>query len=139
MSEEQIPVTHVVDIPTGDGKTVRTYTVHQFSPLDGRKILAGYPLAVLAKEHTYANNEIAMRQLLKYCSAEVDGVDVHLIDDGLINTLVPDWWTLVQLEFACLKFNCTFLEGTDLFEVAKTGMTNMLKQLVAEHLERISK
>lgn len=128
-----------VQIPTGDGVTLREYNVHQFSPLDGREIIAGYPLAVLNKEHTYKSNEAAMRKLLAYCSVTVGEDEVHLTDDALVNQYVPDWWTLVQLEFACLKHNCSFLAGTELLTVAKASMTNMLKQLVAEHLERIAK
>ncbi len=128
-----------VQIPTGDGATVITYNVHKFSPLDGRAILAGYPLAILVKEHTYDGNVAAMKMLMKYVSITVDGEEVHITDDELLNQHIPDWWTLVQLEFECLKFNCSFLAGTNFYEVAKTGMTNMLRQLVADHLERLNK
>lgn len=127
-----------VYIPTGDGKTVLAFNVHKFSPLDGRKILAYYPLSILNKEHTYNSNEAAMRKLMAYCSVGKEAEEqVHLTDDALINEHVPDWWTLVQLEYACLKYNCSFLEGTDLLTVAKASMTNALKGLVADHLERI--
>lgn len=135
-----------VHIPTGDGKTVKTYSVHKFSPLDGREILAGYPLAVLAKEHTYQNNAKAMRNLMRYCSiatsidTESGGTEqTHLTDDALINEHVPDWWTLVQLEYACLKFNCSFLEGTDLVTTVKNSMASMLTNLLQEQLEKYSK
>lgn len=127
-----------VYIPTGDGKTVLTFNVHKFSPLDGRKILAYYPLSILNKEHTYNSNEAAMRKLMAYCSTgAAEDEQVHLTSDELINEYVPDWWTLVQLEYACLKYNCSFLEGTDLLTVAKASMTNALRGLVADHLERI--
>lgn len=133
-----------VTIPTGDGKTVKTYCVHKFSPLDGREILAGYPLAVLSKEHTYQSNANAMRNLMRYCSTAVPVGDneveqVHLVDDALINEHVPDWWTLVQLEYACLKFNCSFLEGTDLVTTVKNSMASMLTNLLQEQLEKYAK
>lgn len=129
-----------VQIPTGDGKTVKTYSVHKFSPLDGRKVLAAYPLAILNAEQTYASNEAAMKKLMAYCSVgESEDEQVHLTDDALINEHVPDWWTLVQLEFACLQFNCSFLKGTQLLTVAKSAMTDMLRGLVADHLGRIQK
>jgi hypothetical protein len=131
-----------VHIPTGDGKTVKTYAVHKFSPLDGREILAGYPLAILGKEHTYQNNAKAMRNLMRYCSiliGEGEGEQVHLVDDALINEHVPDWWTLVQLEYACLKHNCSFLEGTDLMSTVKASMTSMLTSLLQEQLEKYAK
>lgn len=131
-----------VHIPTGDGKTVKTYSVHKFSPLDGREILAGYPLAILGKEHTYQNNAKAMRNLMRYCSiltGEGEGEQVHLVGDALINEHVPDWWTLVQLEYACLKYNCSFLEGTDLVSTVKTSMASMLTNLLQEQLEKFAK
>ena len=129
-----------VRIPTGDGKTVKSYNVHKFSPLDGRKILAAYPLAILNAEHTYESNEAAMKKLMAYCSVgATEDEQIHLTDDALINEYVPDWWTLVQLEFECLKFNCSFLQGTTLLTVAKASMTDMLRGLVADHLKRIGK
>jgi hypothetical protein len=117
------------------------FNVHKFSPLDGRKIIAGYPLALLGSSHTYASNEEAMRQLLFYCSVTVEGEEepVHLTDAALVNTHVPDWWTLVQLEFECLKFNCSFLEGQDLYNAAKGVMTELLRNIVAERLEMFKK
>lgn len=127
-----------VKIPTGDGSTVLSFNVHTFSPLDGRKILAYYPLSVLNKEHTYDSNEAAMRKLMAYCSVgETEEDCVHLTSDELINEHVPDWWTLVQLEFACIRHNCSFLEGTDLLSTAKASMTEMLKGLVADHVDRL--
>ncbi|MNM41953.1 hypothetical protein D3C81_527810 [compost metagenome] len=89
-----------------------------------------------------------MKMLMKYVSVhDLDGSGnhladddgIHLIDDALINEHVPDWWTLVQLEYEALKYNCTFLEGTSFLETAKTSMIGMLKQLVSDHLERLHK
>lgn len=138
----------LVEIPTGDGTTVKRYMIHTFSPLDGRAILAGYPLAVLAKDHTYKGNEAAMKMLMRYVSvhelddsgdALPDNEGIHLVSDELINEHVPDWWTLVQLEFEALKYNCSFLQGTNFLETAKAGMVDMLRKLVADHLERLNK
>lgn len=129
-----------VTIANGQGAEV-VFTVHKFSPLDGRKIIAGYPLAVLGSSHTYASNEAAMYQLLFYCSVVVEGEEepVHLTDPALINEHVPDWWTLVQLEYECLKYNCSFLEGQDLYNAAKNVMTDLLRGIVAERMELLKK
>ena len=130
-----------VDVKCGDGQTVKTFFVHKFSPLDGRAIVAGYPLAILAKEHTYQNNAVAMRNLLRYVSvgSSDDSDGVHLVNDELINEHVPDWWTLVQLEYECLRFNCSFLEGTDLLSAVKASLTTHLSRIIAEQLERLEK
>lgn len=127
-----------VIVPTADGKSTLRFNLHKFSPLDGRKILACYPLAVLNKEHTYQSNEAAMRKLMAYCSVTVGDDEVHLTSDELINEHVPDWWTLVQLEFACLKHNCTFLENAGLVDVVKSSAVSMLRQLVAEQIQRVN-
>jgi hypothetical protein len=79
-----------------------------------------------------------MRKLLKYCSVTVGEEEVHLVDDALINEHVSDWWVLVQLEYECLKFNCSFLEGTDLVSTVKASLTTMLQQFIADQMERLA-
>lgn len=129
---------HEVKVTCGDGKSIATFNVHKFSPLDGREIVAGYPLIILSKDSTYKGNVSAMRKLLKYCSVTVGEEEVHLVDDALINEHVSDWWVLVQLEYECLKFNCSFLEGTDLVSTVKASLTTMLQQFIADQMERLA-
>lgn len=139
--------TLTVDIPTGDGQSTRKYTLHTFSPLDGRSIVAGYPLSLLNKDFTYKNNEEAMLRLMCYVSvqpavggiSDVDADPVHLVNRELINEHIPDWWTLVQLEYECLRFNCTFLANIGMLDAVKSGITAQLKVLVADHLDRVGK
>lgn len=130
----------VVSIPTADGQTVIKYTLHTFSPLDGRSIVSGYPLSLLNKDFTYKSNEEAMLKLMHYVS--VGGSEeeqVHLTSRELINEHVPDWWTLVQLEYESLRHNCSFLEKVGMLEAVKEGITNQLRVLVADHFERVNK
>lgn len=126
-----------VKIPTADGTTVREYTVHTFSPLDGRSIVAGYPLSILNKEFTYKANEQAALKLMAYVSVGEGDDAVHLNSNELINQHVPDWWTLVQLEYACLRHNCSFLEKIGLVDAIKSGLQEQLRYIIADHLERI--
>ena len=117
-----------------ESKEVKEYTIHKFSPIDGRGIVFGYPLSILSKEYSYAKNEEAMRKLFGYVSVTVDDVEVRLLTDSLIEQHIPDWWSLVQLEYQVLKYNCSFLENMDIKEVVsgtvKEYMMSMIKELI---------
>lgn len=126
-----------VKIPTADGSTVLEYTVHKFSPLDGRAIVAGYPLSILNKEFTYKANEQAALSLMAYVSVGEGDDAIHLNSNELINQHIPDWWTMVQLEYACLRHNCSFLEKVGFLDAVKSGLQEQLRYIIADHLERI--
>lgn len=113
----------------------KTYFLGEFPPTVGRKLIVGYSLSALNKAHSYAKNEDCMTELMSYVSVEVDGEMVALGTQELINQHVPDWFTLVQIEFETIKHNSIFMQDTDLFTLVKTQLKLVLKDMIDEHMK----
>lgn len=102
----------------------RQFLISKFPAVDGRKIVANYPLTALPKVGDYASNEETMLLLMSYVAVLVGEQETRLSTKALINNHVGDWETLARLEAAMLEYNCSFfLKGkisTFLEEWART-------------------
>ncbi len=124
--------TYIQAIPAPDGKIYR-YRINKFDPIEGREIVFAYPLTLLGKTTSYKSNEDAMLKLLKY--VELIDEDDNKIETKTVADKVPDWWTLVQLEYYTLKFNCTFLEGSDLISMIKESAMKAAVSIIDEYVK----
>lgn len=100
------------EVVTLKGDT-RTYILSKFPAIAGREIVAGYPLTAVPKLSDYKANEEIMRKLMTYVAVEInvkDGVALtqQLTTEALINNHVPDYETLVKIEFEMMRYNTSF-------------------------------
>lgn len=90
----------------------RTYILSKFPAVAGREIISKYPTANLPKLGNYTVSEETMLKLMKYVAVPIEGREpMCLTNRDLINNHVPDWETLVKLEWRMLEYNCSFFQN----------------------------
>lgn len=95
--------------PLRDGGT-KTFILSKFPAVQGREIIAGYPLTGIPKIGEYKQNEEIMRKLMAYVAVPRPdaGEPIQLTTMELINNHCPDWECLVRIEFEMIKRNSSF-------------------------------
>ena len=109
---------------------MKTFKVHKFPTTKGREIVLAYPLAMFSQSASLEKNTEAMRKLMCYVSH--DGV--FLTSDELIDAHVGDWFELVQIEYAALKFNCSFLAELSLLDAVKSSASEFLAKIINQNI-----
>lgn len=90
----------------------RTYIISKFPAVAGREIISKYPTANLPKLGDYGVSEETMFKLMKYVAVPIEGREpLCLTSRDLINNHVPDWETLVKLEWRMMEYNCSFFQN----------------------------
>lgn len=111
-----------IEIKNSKGELI-TYIIHKFPAVEGREIIAKYPLSSLPKLGEYAGNEEIMLKLMSYVSAvkEVDGkTQIYpLKTKAMINNHVDSWETLLRIEAAILEYNCSFFQNGRILDFLK--------------------
>lgn len=92
-----------------DGKPV-TVTLSRFDAVEGREILAKYPMSALPKLGDYDINEETMLKLMSYVAVDANGTPLRLTTKALINNHTHDAETLMKVEMAMLEYNCSFFQ-----------------------------
>lgn len=89
--------------------TERVYILSKVPAVEGREIVAKYPLSNVPKIGEYQASEEIMFKLMAYVQAVAkEGPPVPLTTKALINNHVPDTATLMRLEAAMLEYNFGF-------------------------------
>lgn len=98
-----------VTLPTQDG-SVRTYTIFKFPAVQGREIVAKYPLSSMPKIGEYEVNQEVMLKAMCYVGVPLgDTGELQMLTTlALVNNHVPDWETLARLEMVLLEYNVSF-------------------------------
>lgn len=113
----------------------KKFFINKFAPSVGRRIAIGYSIGMLNKAHSYVKNEACMLELMAHVGVPVEGKIIWLGSMDLIDAHVPDWWSLVQLEFETIKHNSSFLADSDLLGIVKANLKMVLRDMLMEHLE----
>ncbi|MDR0805944.1 MAG: hypothetical protein LBN41_04240 [Enterobacteriaceae bacterium] len=100
----------------------------------GREILAKYPLSNAPKIGDYEVSHDAMLKMMRYVAVDVDGAEIALKTQTLIDNHVPDGEALIRLEIEMLKYNTSFF-GKD----GSRGFLHYLIQKVSGSLPSIIK
>jgi len=101
------PKEHPIDLPGGGSKT---YIVSKFPAVAGREIVTQYPVSSMPKVGDYQVNEALMLKLMCYVAVPMPtGDPLPLNSRTLVDNHVPDFETLMKLEWAVLSYNCSFL------------------------------
>lgn len=128
-----------VEIENPDG-TKATYILSKFPAIQGREIIAKYPLSAVPKLGDYAVNEETMLKLMAFVAVpREDGPPLLLSTRSLVDNHVKSWETLARLECAMLEYNVSFFgngKGSTFLEAigkkAQAYLSRMLTDLSAQ-------
>lgn len=128
MSDLLEPIEQDIEL-TGGG--TKKFILSKFPAIAGREIITQYPTSAAPKIGSYQLNEELMLKLMGYVAiAMPDGTPLRLSTRELVNNHVPDFETLMKIEFAMMQYNCSF------FRDGK--MSNFLEMLTEKALALIS-
>lgn len=126
-----------VTIETPGGES-RTYVLSKFPAVQGREIVAKYPLSAVPKLGDYAVNEETMLKLMAFVGvSRPEGAPLMLTTRALVDNHVPDWETLARLEMAMLEYNVSFFgsgQASTFFE----GIARKAQALLTQTLMDLS-
>lgn len=106
----------------------RTYILSKFPAVDGREIVAKYPISALPKLGDYAVSEETMLKLMSFVAVDNNGTPLRLSTRALVNNHVPDFETLAKIEMAMMEFNCSFFRNGTLLN----GLQSVVRQVLAK-------
>lgn len=90
----------------------KKFILSKFPAVAGREIISKYPVANLPKLGDYHVSEETMFKLMKYVAVPLEGREpLCLTTADLINNHVPDWETLMKIEWQMLEYNCSFFHN----------------------------
>ena len=132
-----------VPIETQTGEK-RVYVLSKFPAIQGREIVAKYPLSAMPKLGDYAVNEETMLKLMAFVAVPREsGEPLQLTTRGLIDNHVPDWETLARIEIAMMDYNVSFFgngKGSTFLEAitakAQAFLSQTLMGLLAQSSEK---
>jgi len=126
-----------VTIETQGGES-RTYVLSKFPAIQGREIIAKYPLSAMPKLGDYAVNEETMLKLMAFVAVPQDGREpLKLTTRALVDNHVPDWETLARIEFSMMEYNVSFFgngKGSTFLE----AITQKAQQFLSKTLTDLS-
>jgi len=97
-----------ITIETQRGES-RVYVLSKFPAIQGREIIAKYPLSAMPKLGDYQVNEETMLKLMAFVAVPQEGREpLRLTTRALVDNHVPDWETLARIEFAMMEYNVSF-------------------------------
>lgn len=97
-----------VRIPDQKG-VEKVFVLSKFPAIQGREIIAKYPLSAMPKLGDYAVNEETMLKLMAFVGVPRDnGEPLMLTTRGLVDNHVGDWEQLARVEFAMMEYNVSF-------------------------------
>jgi hypothetical protein len=126
------------------GKGSRAYVLSKFPAVQGREIVAKYPLSAMPKLGDYAVNEETMLKLMAFVAVpRAEGAPLLLTTRALVDNHVPDWETLAKIEVAMIEYNVSFFgngKGSTFLEAitrqAQTFLSKTLTDLSGQFSQR---
>lgn len=116
----------------------KEFILSKFPATVGREIFCKYPLSGLPKLGDYAVNEETMLKLMAHVCVRTDsGIDLPLKTRALVDNHIPDWETLVKLEYAMLEYNGSFF-GNGKVSGFLDLMTSKVPELTSKILTALS-
>lgn len=124
-----------IESPNG---TARVFVLSKFPAIQGREIIAKYPISAMPKLGDYAVNEETMLKLMSFVGVPRDtGEPLRLTTRALIDNHCGDWETLARVEMAMMEYNCSFFgngKGSTFLE----AITRKAQQLLTKTLTDLS-
>lgn len=130
-----------VTIETPDGKGA-VYIISKFPAVQGREIVAKYPLSAVPKLGDYAVNEETMLKLMSFVAVPRDsGGPLQLTTRALVDNHVKSWETLARIEMAMMEYNCSFFangKGSTFFEAIAAKAQSFLSKTLTDLSAQLS-
>lgn len=102
--------TKEIEIVDQRGET-RKFYLSKFPAVQGREIMAKYPVSNMPKLGDYAVSQEVMLKLMKFVGVKTGDIVIPLSSQDLIDNHVRDWETLAKLELAMMGYNCSFFQN----------------------------
>lgn len=126
-----------IEVTDQTGK-VRRFILSKFPAVQGREIVAKYPLSAMPKLGDYEVNEATMLKLMSFVAVpRENGEPLQLSTRGLVDNHCGDWETLARVEIAMMEYNVSFFgngKGSTLLEV----ITRKAQQFITKTLTDLS-
>ena len=129
------------EVPIPNQKGVeKTFILSKFPAVQGREIIAKYPLSAMPKLGDYEVNEETMLKLMAFVAVPREGGEpLRLTTRGLVDNHCDDWEQLARVEMAMMEYNVSFFangRASTFFGViaqkAQALITKMLMDLSAQ-------
>lgn len=128
-----------IEVTDQTGK-VRRFILSKFPAVQGREIVAKYPLSAIPKLGDYEVNEVTMLKLMCFVGVPRDtGEPLMLTTRALVDNHCGDWETLARVEVAMMEYNVSFFgngKGSTFLEAitqkAQQFLTKTLMDLSAQ-------
>lgn len=122
-----------------DDGSKKTFVLSKFPAIAGREIVTQYPLTGAPKIGEYKTNEALMLKLMGYVGVRHENGVIMLTTAELVNNHVPDFETLLKIEWAMMEYNCSFfrngsvLRSLDSLKVKfRTSISKTLTELLGQ-------
>lgn len=107
----------------------KVFILSKFPAIQGREIIAKYPLSAMPKLGDYAVNEETMLKLMAFVAVPTENGPLALTTRGLVDNHFPDWETLARVEMAMMEYNCSFFKG---------GMVSTFLERITEKIPSVA-
>jgi hypothetical protein len=128
-----------VEIENPDG-TTSTFVLSKFPAVQGREIVAKYPLSAMPKLGDYAVNEETMLKLMSFVGVPREtGEPLRLTTRALVDNHCKSWETLARVEVAMMEYNVSFFgngKGSTFFEAIALKAQAFFSQMLTDSLAR---
>ena len=133
------PIEKEINLP-GGGK--KTFILSKFPAITGREIITQYPVSAAPKIGDYNLNEELLFKLLGFVGIPVKGQDpIQLTTRELIDNHVPDWETLVKIEWAMMEYNCSFFESgrmSSILDFLLPKVEGLISKIMTQFVQSLS-
>jgi hypothetical protein len=109
----------------------RIYILSKFPAVQGREIIAKYPMSNMPKVGDYAVSEEIMLKLMSFVAVDAGGKQLRLSTRALVDNHVDSWETLAKIEMAMMEKNCSFFRDGTAFTFFEGAVRNMLAKISA--------
>ncbi|WP_197328959.1 MULTISPECIES: hypothetical protein [Ralstonia solanacearum species complex] len=125
----------------------RTYILSKFPAIAGREIVSQYPISAVPKLGDYKTNEALMLKIMGFVAIPAENGELRLSTAALVDNHVPDYETLMKIEFHMMDYNTSFfssgkvstflgnVEGKATAWISKT-LTGLLEQSFLKDVPR---
>lgn len=131
-----------ITLPTQDGGEV-TVILSKFPAVQGREIIAKYPLSAVPKLGDYAVNEETMLKLMSFVAVPRDtGEPLRLTTRALVDNHAGDWETLARIEMAMLEYNVSFFAkggGSTFWAAVLEKAQGLISKTLTDSLAQLSR
>lgn len=104
----------------------KTFILSKFPAIVGREIFIKYPISGIPKIGDYEVSKETMLKLMSYVHVPLEGGStIALKTEALVNNHIPDWETLVKIEYLMLEYNGSFFTNGKVSGLLSTLMSKL--------------